>query len=199
MKKRNIMILVVIIGVTVLAGVFLLLKFNHKEEVSDALKFSKEYEITEDNIFVYRNANQIINILKRGTGVVYLGFPECPWCKAYVPILNEIAKESGIEKIYYFNIKEDRSNNTEEYKKILEILSGNLLYDEEGNERIYVPDVTVVINGDIVGHNNDTSVIKEDITPKEYWTEENKNKLKEQLKSYFEEIKHISCNDICDR
>ena len=45
----------------------------------------------------------IVKILEHGTGVVYLGFPECPWCQAYVPMLNEVADIEGLEKIYYFN------------------------------------------------------------------------------------------------
>ena len=47
---------------------------------------------------------EIIKIMKNGTGVVYLGFPECPWCQSYVKMLNEVAKDVGIEKIYYYNV-----------------------------------------------------------------------------------------------
>lgn len=197
MKKRNVLILVLIIVSTLLLGISAL--FYFKKEETDALKFSKEYGITEENIFTYRTSTEIINILKHGTGVVYLGFPECPWCKAYVSILNEVAKENNVQKIYYFNILEDRKNNTENYQKIISLLDDNLLYDEEGNKRIYVPDITVLINGEIIGHNNETSVIAENITPEQYWTEEKKQTLKNELKSYFEQIKEHTCSDICDR
>ena len=37
-------------------------------------------------------------------GLFYLGFPECPWCAAYVPYLNEVAKDNDVRKVYYYNI-----------------------------------------------------------------------------------------------
>ena len=109
---------------------------NNNENTTelDSVKFSKEYgTIDASNPFVYRNINEILNILENGTGIIYLGFPECPWCKAYIPYLNSVAKDNNLEKIYYFNILEDRKNNTEEYKKIVSLTSEHLRYDEEGN------------------------------------------------------------------
>ena len=99
--------------------IFLLVGCTKKEIETDSQKFAKEYStVTEYNYYVYRNSEEIIKILEHGTGVVYLGFPECPWCQAYVPMLNEVADVEGLEKIYYFNILEDRKNNTKEYQKI---------------------------------------------------------------------------------
>lgn len=172
-----------------------------KEPLKDNEKFASEYTtVTKDNVFVYRNAKEIINILEKGTGIVYLGFPECPWCQTYVSILNEVAKEEGIKKIYYFDILDDRKNNTSNYKKIVELLKGNLLFNDEGIERVYVPDVTIIKNGEIIGHDNETSVVnEEDGTPSEYWTTEKKDNLKEKLKNYIKEIRNTSCSKVCDR
>ena len=83
-------------------------------------KFSAEYhEVAKNNVFVYRNIDEIINILEKGTGIVYLGFPECKWCQRYTKYLNEVAMDMGISKIYYYNIREDRKLNTENYQKIV--------------------------------------------------------------------------------
>lgn len=175
---------------------------NKKEEVklSDAEKFHEEYQnVEEDNVFVYRDAEEIIKILEGGTGIVYLGFPECKWCQAYTPILNEVAKENGIKKIFYFNILEDRKNNTKEYQRIVELLEKNLLNDDEGNKRVYVPDVSIVINGEITNHDNETSVISGDITPEEYWTKEKKEALKKKLNSYVKDLANSTfCKDGCN-
>ena len=109
MKKEKIIlgiILIVILGV-IIFGTY---KYFNKEEVvdtktTDAEKFALEYtKVPDDNVFVYRNIDDIINILEHGTGVVYLGFPECPWCQEYVYYLNETAKENNVDKIYYYNI-----------------------------------------------------------------------------------------------
>ena len=100
MNKNKILVM----GLLLIAIVGTLLIYNScakKEE--DNIKFSKEYtSVGEKNVFTYRALDEIINIMEKGTGVVYLGFPECPWCNAYVKYLNEVALEVGIDKIYYY-------------------------------------------------------------------------------------------------
>ena len=197
-KKKKIIILSIAL-VVLIAALSLILVLENKKESKDALKFKEEYtEVSEENVFVYRNIDEIIKILENGTGIVYLGFPECKWCQAYVVMLDEVAREEGLEKIYYYNILEDRKNNTEEYQKIVELLGDNLLFDEEGNHRVYVPDVTAVLKGEIIGHDNESSVVDGKETPEEYWTEEKKTKLKQRLKSMIDQINTELCTS-CDK
>ena len=142
-------------------------------EISEQEKFSKEYQTVDlDNIFVYKTSSEIINILKHGSGIIYLGFPECPWCKAYVPMLNDIAKDNKIEKIYYLNILNDRKNNTKEYLEIVDILKNYLKYDDETSL-------------DTLGYDD----------PKDYWTDERKQNLKEKLVSMISKIEINDCTE----
>lgn len=179
----------------VVLALFLLVYFVFiKNNDSDAVRFQREYtQVDKDNVFVYRDEDEIIKILKNGTGIVFLGFPECPACQAYVKMLNDVAKSEGIEKIYYYNIKNAREENTEGYKEIVELLGENLLFDEEGNRRVYVPDVTFVLDGNIVLHDNESSVLDKDVTPTEYWTDKRKENLRKKL---VEGMKLIS-DDMC--
>lgn len=165
------------------------------KKISDTLKFQKEYqEVAKDHVFVYRNLNDIIDILKHGTGVVYLGFPECPWCQRYVVYLNEVAKEHDIEQIYYYNIKEDREKNTKKYQEVVKILEDYLDYNQEGKKRIFVPDITFVQEGKIIGHDNETSMISDEgMTPDKYWDKENVKKLKEKLNKFASELNTDMC------
>lgn len=158
---------------------------NVDETTKDNYKFSVEYtKVPMDNVFVYKTEEEIINFLETGTGIVYLGFPECPWCQSYVVYLNEVAKDSGIEKIYYLNVKDIRTNNTENYQKIVSLLSDILPNDENGNKKVYVPQVVFVKKGNIVAGDNETSMISEG-TPLEYWTSENIANLKQKLVGYI--------------
>lgn len=193
MKKKIGLFLGIII--VLLIALVLLIIFGKRNE-TDAKKFNKEYtQVSKDNVFVYRNADQIINILERGTGIVYLGFPECPWCQRYVVYLNEVAKKMGVEKIYYFNILNDRKKNTKKYQKIVSLLKNNLDNDEEGNPKVFVPDVTFVVKGKIVGHDNETSqVSSEEGTPDEYWDKEKISFLKTRLSGLINEVQGNSCN-----
>jgi thiol-disulfide isomerase/thioredoxin len=200
--------LAVIIGFIVLLGVgvgtCLWLKFGTNtvnapgKTETDAVRFARDYpQVGEDNVFVYRNASQIVDILKGGTGVVFLGFPECPWCQAYAPMLNDVAKDVGIEKIFYCDIREDRTNDTAEYRAIVELLRGHLDLDNEGRPRVFVPDVTVVDRGVIIGHDNETSLISGGVTPGEYWTHERVLVLNDRLRVMMGEIADGGCVEVC--
>ena len=176
---------------------FILVGCTKIEQETDSQKFAKEYTtISDDNYFVYRNIDEIIKILEHGTGVVYLGFPECPWCQAYVPMLNEVADIEGLEKIYYYNIYEDRKNNTESYQTIVNILDEHLQYDEEGNKRIYVPAIIVVSEGKIIGFDDETAYDTKGFEkPEEYWTEEETSDLKQKLTNMINKVLDNRCND----
>ena len=191
-STKNKIILTLLAIAIVLVGVIIFLNIKKKNEdnsITDAKRFSEEYKISEDNVFVYRNSDEILKIMRNGTGVVYLGFPECPWCSAYVVYLNEVAKENHLDKIYYYNILEDRKNNTEFYKEVIKLLSGNLQYDDEGNERLYVPNVSFHVKGKIIGNDYETSKDTHNLkNPKDYWTNEEISELKSTLTQYTKEV-----------
>lgn len=183
----------IVFGVLLILLLLISVYFIFIKKENDNIKFSKEYNsVTKENIFVYKTKEEILNILEHGTGIVYFGYPECPWCMAYVPLLNEIAMNEGIEKIYYYNIKEDRKNNTEFYQKVVNILNDYLDYDQEGKKRVFVPNVTFVKNGEIIFNDNETSLISGG-SPSEYWTDEKKNLFNEKLRSNI----NILLDDVC--
>lgn len=199
--KKKIMIIIGIVLVIML-GVLGYLYLNKEKNTNvDGKKFAGEYtSVTEDNVFVYRTIDEIINILEHGTGVVYLGFPECPWCTAYVPYLNEVAKDNGAGKVYYYNILNDRKDNTDNYKKLVDILKDYLKFDEEGNKRIYAPSVIAVKDGEIVGFDDETAWdTKGYKTPEEYWKNEDLEGLKERLTKMFEDTETNICTSDCNK
>ncbi len=198
MKKKRIMILVSVI-ILFMIGVVSLVLFLKKDKktASDMEKFSAEYhEVAKNNVFVYRNIDEIINILEKGTGIVYLGFPECKWCQRYTKYLNEVAMDMGISKIYYYNIREDRKLNTENYQKIVSILENYLQNDEEGNKRIYVPSVIALKKGEIVGFDDETAWDTKGFeTPDEYWNTDEVNDLKEKLEKMIADTGSNICTE----
>ena len=190
MKKKLLLIIPIIFA-------FLLVGCTKDKKETDAQKFAKEYtQLTEDNYFVYRDNEEIIKILEHGTGVIYFGFPECPWCQAYVPMLNEVADIEGLEKIYYYNIYEDRKNNTEFYQQVVGIINDYLQYDDEGNKRIYVPAIVVVADGEVVGFDDETSYDTKGFDkPEDYWTEQEISDLKIKLTDLINLVLDNKCTD----
>lgn len=117
---------------------------------------------------------KVIDFLKSGTGIVYFYFNECDWCKKTMPIFKQALEESDYKgEVLYFNPYYIRKNNTEEYKQIVDILKEILKEDENGEKKLYVPEVVFVKEGKIIGHqtNNVETYTnnKEEMTEEEIW------------------------------
>lgn len=200
MKNKKIYLISIILLILIAATLFFIFNNKKNNEENDNKVIASEYGITEDNVYVYKTLEEINKILENGTGLVYLGFPECPWCRGYVPIINEVAKEQGLDKIYYFNIKKDREDNSKLYQKTVELLGDNLRYDNEGNRRIYAPSLIAVKNGKVVMF-DDTRYWnnKEYDSAEDFWNNEDLTSMKEKLVKMINEVKEKSyCEVDCN-
>lgn len=187
--KRSIVIFVM--GLVLLFG-FTGCDNKDNSEISDALKFKEEYEslngesnegngkkyrdieIDDDNPFVYKSEEEIIEMIdNEETFVVYFGFASCPWCRSIINPLMEVVDDLEIYPIYYVDVKEIRDvmvidengevvtkkEGTDAYYELLEkldtVLDDYILIDEDGNEvvtgekRIYAPNIVSVVDGEV--------------------------------------------------
>ena len=130
MNKKTIAIISVII---ILCGVAVGLWYNRQHSakqpktpstnVSDAAKFKSEYpRVAANNRFVYASDKEILDIFDNGSGVVFLGFPQCPWCQHLSKHVDRAARAEGVDKIYYLNIRDARASNNEVYRKLVKKL-----------------------------------------------------------------------------
>lgn len=152
--------------------------------LSDAAKFKQHYsQAADDNRFVYVSPSEIKQIFEHGSGLVFLGFKECPWCQKLAPMIDEAAKAEGLTKVYYMDIRQARANNDVTYRMLVEKLKDHLAKDGDGNPRIFVPDVTALHDGKIVGRFlPETSIDDKGLTPGEYWTTERRADAVKQLR-----------------
>ncbi len=189
MDKKKILIVILFVVVVVAAGFGIYLCSDKKDSVeTDAMKFKREYEalngetaygdsvyqtldLDENNKVNYADLNEAVEFLEEGTGIIYFGFPNCPWCRGILPTLLDVVQESKLDKILYVDMTEKRDtfvvedkkavktkDASEEYYKLLDILDEYLdeyTVKEEGSEkeyktgekRMYVPLVAVVKDG----------------------------------------------------
>lgn len=172
MKKIKLSLILVIAVV----GAFLIYKkFEHiNYEQKEIDKFVNEYTLLEVNhVFKIINIDEAINVLNNKTGILFFCNPGSDWCQHYAKILDDIAVENQINEIYYVDIKDDRSINSNKYRKIVTIMQDHLDSDDTGNKRLSMPNLTFVKDGEIIANDNRTSLVSSDTTPEEYWTREN--------------------------
>lgn len=56
------------------------------------------------------------DMIEKTPGVYYIGFPDCPWCQALVPHLNQALVEHDL-KAQYINVKTPQFENNEALTK----------------------------------------------------------------------------------
>jgi len=141
--------------------------------------------IDEDNPIKYLDYEGVEELLTSGTGVIYFGFPSCPWCRNVIPVLFDVADKNNWDTIYYANPRELKSDETK-YNKLLDILS-EYLRESEGKKVLYVPDVYFVKDGKIVGHH--ISTVESQTDPTISLTVEQVEELSNIYQSLFDQIK----------
>ena len=163
---------------------------NPSTNVSDAAKFKSEYpRVAANNHFVYASDKEVLSVFDSGSGVVFLGFPQCPWCQHLSEYVDQAARTEGIDKIYYLNIRDARASNNEVYQKLVKKLEPYLDKDDSGKPRIFVPDVSIVKNGKIIGRYKEESTGDDNITPDKYWTSERIGRTSSQLRGFMRQLK----------
>ena len=210
---------------------------------SDAVRFKKEYEslndkilkgsshkvkslsISKNNPIKYASYDEVIDVIKKGTGIIYLGYPECPWCRSALPVLLEAAKDYKIDTIYYINMHDERDyyevkegklvyrkdadgndiKGTKGYFKLLKVLDKELddyvVTDVDGKEyntgekRIYVPYIIFVHEGEIIGTH--LSTVESQESGYDELTEEEYDELNGIYASYIKELVNNYCDEAC--
>ena len=56
-------------------------------QLLDAARFKAAYSrVANDNRFVFASAGEVLEKFESGSGLIFLGFQQCPWCQQLAPI-----------------------------------------------------------------------------------------------------------------
>lgn len=158
---------------------------------TDAARFQAEYpRVAADNRFIYARDVAVLDVLEHGTGVVFLGYPQCSWCQRLSEYVDQAARAEGVDMVHYLNIRQARTSKNETYQKLVARLAPYLSKDENGQPRIFVPDVTIVKRGSIVWRYKEEPTGDSTITPDRYWTAERAQRAVAQLRRAMRTMKH---------
>ncbi|MFN8049696.1 MAG: hypothetical protein U0P48_14145 [Ancrocorticia sp.] len=163
-----------------------------------------EMDIPDNHRFVTASEEQVRELLTDGDGAIYFGFPQCPWCRNAVPVMNEAAEAVNLDEIYYVNVydmRDQKARNedgeivtdkegTEFYYYLLEELGDQApeysSLEDPTERRITVPLVAVVVGGNVVTTHLGTVDSQED--PYVPLTTEQHDELLETYKTIFSRI-----------
>ena len=203
---------------------------QQEEHTQDAAQFKTEYEeyngkttsngkeylnieLPEVNPIVYASYEEVMDVLENGTGVIYFGYPTCPWCRNVVPVLLESAKENRVKEILYFNAKEYRDtlrlNELGEIEVVTEAKEGYAelvaalgehasVYEglnDDSIKRLYFPTVVFVKEGEVIAFHEGSVDSQED--PYIGLDEEQVKELKKIYKDGFIRALREVCDEKC--
>lgn len=189
-KSKTQMIIYIIIFCIFIA---LFIYFGSFEEtankVSDSDKFINEYkEITTDNVFVYLNAQDTLNYIKNDNVLILFGYKNNSYVGYYANILNEVAKEVGIKKIYYYDMTEDRKYKNGSYESIVNYLKDYVITLDDSSQNIYAPTFLVKRAGVIRLFDDEDAFVHGYNSAEEYFDNYRTNLKKITLKKALEDF-----------
>ena len=225
MKSNKMMFIVIGICAVIVIGFCTVLILNRDKTVlSDALRFKQEFEeynnatysgayegdlikvnIPEDNPFVYKSAQDIIDVLHNEEAYILFGYATDPLIRNAISVLIEALKERGVNQVYYVDIEyirdeytiswppEKTKDGTDSYYEILDFLGDNLeryyMFNAEENHqydtgvtRLYSPTFVAVKNDSVVQMHQKTVASQTDIYRKL------SDEEKDELKQYYLEV-----------
>lgn len=189
-KNKTQMVIYIILFCLLIYGFIYLGKKDYKVKVSDNERFSSEFSlVSEDNVFKYVNATDARMVAKGAKGIVLFGTNN-DWVNYYAYILDKVAKEVGIEEIYYYDFIKNRKDNNGTYEDIVKTLSNYVTYNDKGVAEIYAPSLLAVSNDKVILFDSETSFVKGDILPNAYWNSEKIAEKENEIRETF--IKYLN-------
>ena len=186
-KSKTQMVIYIIIFCLLIYAFIYLGKKEYKVELPDNEKFSSMFSmVSTDNVFKIVNATEARMVSRGAKGIVLFGTKN-EWVDYYAYIVNKIAKEVGVEEIYYYDFTKNRKDNNGTYEDIVKNLSNYVTYNDKGVAEIYAPSLLVVSKDEVLLFDSDTSFIKGKTTPSTYWNSFTQGEKEQELRAVFTE------------
>lgn len=155
-------------------------------------QMNKDYPGLTDKDHVYEpiKVDEVKKMLnQKETFYLVMGFSNCPWCQALIPVLNEVAKDHQAKTIYYLDILDIRDNEASDGYETFHNLTDGIfqpILDKEKN-RVNAPTFIKVEQGNVVMHHLNTvdSHVKNENGYLPPLTSEQLSELKEILDTFF--------------
>lgn len=184
-KSKWQMLIYIIIFIILIWAFIYLGTLDYNDDLSDNIRFSQEFSlVSEDNVFEYVNATSALMVANGTKGIVLFGTNN-EWVNYYANIVNKVAKEVGIDKIYYYDFIKNRQDNNGTYEKIVENLNEYTIHNDYGKAEIYAPSLLVVSKDKILLFDIETSFVIGNSSPSEYWNSYNEKQKISELKEVF--------------
>jgi hypothetical protein len=139
------------------------------------------YENTKYKHYEVVGGTELINLLRKGNNVIYIGNSSNKWSIKYIEEIDKIFKNYDIDKVYYYDIVNDKSQKNSNYYKIISLLEGYLVSNDSGDNNLLSPSLYIINDGEVLYYNIDTVMVKNNTEVSDYWTSDKESLFETEL------------------
>lgn len=136
--------------------------------------------IKTDKFEVIRG-QKFASLIKNSKSIIFVGSGTSKYSEKYISLLEEILTNNDIDKIYYYDINNDKSQKNSNYYNIRELLNGYLITTDGSNNNLLAPSLYIIDNGKVKYYNIETVAMKNTDSLKDYWTTDEEKRFKEEV------------------
>lgn len=155
----------------IIAFIYLSEKYadNSKDRI---LTINDYYSQIDNSKYEVIRGSKLISLLKSGKSIIFIGSSTSKYASKYIEELDIVLRETNIDKIYYYDINNDKAQKNSNYYEIRELLAGSLTTTDGSQNNLLAPSLYIVDNGEVKYYNIETVAMKNTDAVKDYWTPE---------------------------
>ena len=116
--------------------------------------------------------NKMISLLRNGHNIIFIGSSSSIYSQKYIEEIDKIFNSLKIDKVYYYDLNNDKYQQNSNYYEIKELLDGYLTSTDDSDNNLLAPSLYIINNGQVEYYNTETSTMKNTSSIESYWTEE---------------------------
>ena len=179
----------ILFGLMIFAFIYLSEKYEENSQAKE-LSIKEYYNLdVKESRYEIINGSKMIDLINNGKNIIIIGRYTSDWSKKFFIEMNDILNELNIDKVYYYDLNNDKSQKNSNYYKIKELLKGSLTTTDGSNSNLLAPSFYIIIDGDVKYYNVDTVAMKNTIEIDDYWNDAKvysfKNEIINAINKYY--------------
>lgn len=166
---RNFIYAVIFIA---MIGCFIYLGDKYTTTETPKITITDYYKNVKNNKFKIVKGRELISLLKKGKHLIVIGNKDSDYSEKYMEEINAIVTELEIDKIYYYDLINDKVQGNSNYYEIVELLDGYLVTTDTSRKNLFAPSFYIVDNGKVKYYNVEAIAMKNTDTVQTYWDQE---------------------------
>ncbi len=164
-------IYIILFLIMAVAFVYLSEKYSNNSE-KKVFVISDYYANNQNKYYEVVTGTKMISLIRNGKNIIFIGDSNSPYSQKYIEEIDKIFNNLKIDKVYYYDLNNDKSQQNSNYYEIRELLEGNLTTTDSDDSNLLAPSLYIINNGKVLYYNTDTVAMKNTVTIESYWSNE---------------------------